>query len=71
MVHHARARPAHRENRLRRLIPAGRESITTPGHGPGGGPAGTARYPDVEPTVTCGTAQTLRQPGIQVPSVTV
>ena len=44
---------------------------TTPGHGPGGGPAGTARYPDVEPAVTSGMAQTLRQPGIQVPSVTV
>jgi hypothetical protein len=45
--------------------------MTTPGHGPGGGPAGTARYPDVVPTLTSGTAQTLRQPGIQVPSVTV
>jgi len=26
MVHHAHVRPAHRENRLHRLIPTGRES---------------------------------------------
>src|SRR5271154_5077219 len=38
--------------------PHGSWMTTTPGHGPGGGPAATARYPDVEPTVTSGTAGT-------------